>query len=124
MKVKDFWCVILNQQEKEIRLYFHPDAQIRWHNTNESFTVDEFIRANCEYPGNWDGTVERIVNISDELIITVTHVYSKEDKTVSFHVVSFICLKDDKIIAMDEYWGDDGQPPQWRLEKHLGKPIY
>lgn len=124
MKVKDFWRVILNQQEKEIRLYFHPDAQIRWHNTNESFTVDEFIRANCEYPGNWDGTVERIVNISDELIITVTHVYSKEDKTVSFHVVSFICLKDDKIIAMDEYWGDDGQPPQWRLEKHLGKPIY
>ncbi|MGP1530407.1 MAG: hypothetical protein ACTTI3_08785 [Treponema sp.] len=33
-------------------------------------------------------------------------------------------LKDDKIIAMDEYWGDDGVPPQWRLEKRLGRKIH
>jgi len=37
--------------------------------------------------------------------------------------VSFIKLKDDKIISMDEYWGDDGAPPQWRLEKGLGTKI-
>ncbi|EEV19128.1 hypothetical protein TREVI0001_0232 [Treponema vincentii ATCC 35580] len=42
----------------------------------------------------------------------------------SFHVVSFIKIKDDKIISMDEYWGDDGAPPQWRLEKQLGTKIY
>jgi len=38
-------------------------------------------------------------------------------------VVSFIKVKDDKIIAMDEYWGDDGSPPQWRLEKKLRTKI-
>ena len=28
--------------------------------TNEHFTIDEYIIANCEYPGEWDGIVERI----------------------------------------------------------------
>lgn len=47
------------------------------------------------------------MNIQD----TAVNVYST-DKTDSFHVVSFIKLKDDKIISLDEYWDDDGAPPQ------------
>ena len=42
----------------------------------------------------------------------------------SFQVVSFIKIKDGKIVLMDEYWGDDGAPPQWRLEKKLGTRIH
>lgn len=52
----------------------------------------------------------------------MTHVYAI-NKHVSFHVVSFISLKDDKIISIDEYWGEDDDVPQWRLDKHIGKPI-
>ena len=48
--------------------YFRPDACVRWHNTNEQFTVDEFIRANCEYPGKWDGKVERVETKGDTII--------------------------------------------------------
>ena len=29
----------------------------------------------------------------------------------------------DKIIEVDEYWGDDGPAPQWRMNKHIGRPI-
>lgn len=58
----------------------------------------------------------------DDLIITVTHVYAK-DKSLSCHATSFIKTKDDKIIEMDEYWGDDGIAPKWRLDKHIGKAI-
>lgn len=65
MEIKDFWRVVLRQDAKEIRTYFHPDAYINWHCTNEQFTVEEFIRANCEYPGEWDGEVERIEMIGD-----------------------------------------------------------
>ena len=83
--------------------------------------MDEFIIANCEYPGEWDGIVERI-EILDELIITVTYIYPK-DRSVSFHVTSFIQAKGDKIIAMDEYYADDGAAPQWRLDKHIGTSI-
>ncbi|WP_196799926.1 hypothetical protein [Treponema vincentii] len=45
-------------------------------------------------------------------------------RAASFHVVSFIKIKDGKIVLMDEYWGDDGAPPQWRLEKKLGTRIH
>ena len=60
MDIKAFWRAVLAQDEPEIRTYFAPDAYVNWHCTNEHFTVDEFITANCEYPGEWDGAVERI----------------------------------------------------------------
>ena len=80
-----------------------------------------FGTENCEYPGNWAGEIEKKY-VFDDTIITATHVYSK-DSSLSFHVVSFIKVKDDKIISVDEYWGDDGVAPQWRLDKHIGTVI-
>ena len=65
--------------------------------------------------------VERIEKTND-LFITVTHVYPK-DKTLSFHVTSFIKVINDKIVAIDEYWADDSIAPDWRLDKHIGKAI-
>ncbi len=121
MNVYEFWRAILEQNEDAIRDYFHEDACVNWHCTNEHFSVDEFIIANCEYPGSWDGEVERVEKVND-LLITVTHVYPK-DRTASFHVVSFIKVIGDKIAAIDEYWADDGSAPQWRLDKHIGKRI-
>ena len=57
-----------------------------------------------------------------DLFITVTKVYP-QDRSVYFHVVSFIRTANDKIVSMDEYWADDGNPPQWRIDKHIGTPI-
>lgn len=121
MRIKEFWASVLGQDADAIRAYFHPNATVKWHNTNECFTVEEFIRANCEYPGEWDGKVERLI-VMREQIITVTHVYSR-DRLLSFHATSFIRIKDGKIAEMDEYWGDDGEPPQWRKDKHIGAKI-
>lgn len=121
MNIHHFWQAVLKQNEQEIRDYFHPNAMIRWHNSNEQFTVDEFIIANCEYPGNWAGEVERVERL-EGLLITVTHVYAVHEP-LSFHVTSFIKHENDHITEIDEYWGDDGAPPQWRQEKHIGKPI-
>ena len=88
MNVKQFWKAVLAQDEKEIRKYFHKDAYVNWHCTNEHFTIDEYIIANCEYPGEWDGIVERVEMIND-LIITVTQIYPK-DKSISFICCAFI----------------------------------
>lgn len=121
MDIYKFWEAVLNQEEQEIRKYFDNDAYINWHCTNERFTVDEFIIANCEYPGEWEGNVERIEKTND-LLITVTNVYSK-DKTASFYVTSFIKVNNDKITLIDEYWADNGIAPQWRLAKKLGVAI-
>ena len=121
MNIHQFWQSGLAQDDQTIRTYFHPNAYINWHCTNEHFTVEEFIQANCEYPGEWDGKVERIIE-ADELTITVTHVYTT-DHALSFHVTSFIRLQEDKIITVDEYWADDGDVPQWRKDRKIGRPI-
>lgn len=114
-----YWNHIAAQDEEELRKYFHKDACVRWHDTNEQFNVEEFIRANCDYPGSWCGEVERVEHV-ENIIITVAHVWSKEN---SFHVTSFFGMKDDKIKVLDEYWGEDGLVPQWRIDKHIGQPI-
>ena len=121
MDIQKFWRAVLEQNAAEIRTYFHADAIVNWHCTNERFTVDEFIRANCDYPGDWDGEVEKVVHAGD-LVITATHVFSK-DGAISCHVASFIKLRDNKISQMDEYWGDDGPAPLWRQDMNIGAKI-
>lgn len=122
MNIYQFWNDVLEQNADALRDYFHENAYINWHCTNEHFTVEEFIIANCEYPGAWGGEVERVEKIND-LIVTVTHVFS-QNREMSFHVTSFIITVDDKNAAIDEYWADDGIAPQWRLDKHIGTAIH
>lgn len=121
MDIRKYWSAVLRQDRESLAAFFHRDAWVNWHNTNEHFTVSEFVRANCDYPGVWDGEVERIVE-QDNLVITVTYVYNTEH-TVSCHVVSFLRTKEDKIQSIDEYWGDDGAPPEWRQKMGIGCPI-
>ena len=121
MEVQSFWNDIIAQNRVSLPSYFCDDAVIRWHCTNEQFTVEEYIRANCDYPGKWKGDIERLEKF-DSKIILVGKVKS-EDETIVCHVTSFIKLQDDKVIEMDEYWSDDGEPPSWRKELGIGSPI-
>lgn len=120
-RLRAFWHDIATQNAEALPAYFADDAYIRWNNTNEQFTVAEFIIANCEYPGNWACEVARI-ELLPEVAITVTRVWLA-DLSASFHVTSFFEFSGDKIAVLNEYWGDDGTAPQWRLDKHIGSPI-
>ena len=117
----DFWKDVADQNSNNLQSYFLSNATINWNNTNEQFSVEEYIRANCEYPGEWRGDVKRIELVGN-LGITASRVWLS-DNSASFHVTSFFEFSDDKIISLDEYWGDDGVAPQWRLDKKIGKPI-
>ena len=121
MNIEKYWKATLEQNEKEMKTFFHKDAVIRWHNTNEQFSVDEYILANCKYPGNWKGYIDRIEVVGD-LIITVTKVLSSDEK-ISLHAISFIKVIDNKITSIDEYWSEDGEPPKWRDSMNIGKSI-
>ncbi len=121
MDIQAYWDAVLSQQPQAMRAFFHPEARIDWPNTNERFTLEEFIRANCEYPGAWDGEVLRTVRHGD-LVITVVRVFSR-DRKLSFHVTSFLELREGKIASLEEYWGDDGPLPGWRQEMRIGSPI-
>lgn len=121
MNIEKYWESTLKQRAEEMRKFFHPKAKVRFHNTNEEFTVDEFIEINCEYPGSWDGMIERIEKIG-KIQIIVLQVFDRE-QNLFFHVTSFMEIEEDKIVSIDEYWGEDGCPPQWRLDKKIGKKI-
>ena len=64
MDVYSFWNDTLAQDAVKIRKYFHEDAYINWHDTNEHFILEEFIIANCEYPDKWNG-IWKFSNYSD-----------------------------------------------------------
>lgn len=119
--IKAYWRDVAAQDAAALAGYFAPDAAVLWHNTNERFTAEEFIRANCEYPGHWRGEVER-VELGGETAVSVAHVWSA-DGSVSFHAVSFFAFTGDRIARIDEYWGDDGDAPDWRRALGLGTPI-
>lgn len=121
MDIERFWRDVLAQDRDALQGYFAPDAVVDWHCTNERFTAAEYIRANCDYPGDWEGKIERIER-AGETYITAVRVFPK-DRSASFHVVSFIRVVEGKIQAMDEYWADDGEAPAWRREMKLGRPI-
>lgn len=121
MDIQAYWLAAARQDAAGMRAFFHPEAIISWHQTNERFTLEEFIRANCEYPGSWEGQVER-VEVQGDLIITVVHVWSP-DLRASAHAVSFFTLRDSLIAALDEYWGDEGEAPAWRREMGIGQAI-
>ena len=116
--IRAFWKAVLAQKREELPAYFAPGAVIRWHCSNEQFTVGEYIRANCDYPGEWDGAIERIEKTSAGYV-TAVHVFPT-DHSASFHVVSFMTLENDRIVSLDEYWADDGEAPEWRKKMHIG----
>ena len=121
MDLQAYWNAVLGQQPQALRAFFHPEAHVDWPNTGERFTLEEFIRANCEYPGEWDGEIRRVVQ-KDDLTVTVVSVFSK-DKKLSFHVTSFMRIREGRLLSLEEYWGDDGPPPRWRQEMKIGSPI-
>jgi hypothetical protein len=122
MDVKEFWIDVLKQNREKLISYFHKDAVIRWHCSNELFTVSEYIKANCEYPGEWEGKIERIEK-TENMIITAVRVYSV-NKSSSFHVVSFIKTENNLITEMDEYLADDTEVPEWRHKMKIGSKIW
>ena len=114
-----YWSTVLLQRQDQLGKFFIPQATIRWHCSDELFTVEEFIRANCEYPGEWTGKLERLEQ-SGSTVVTAVRVSNGE---VSFHAVSFFVMENNLIVSLDEYWGDDGPAPRWRQDLQIGKPI-
>jgi len=110
---------VASQNADSLRRHFTPDAIICWHDSNEQLTVPEYIRANCEYPGQWRGEVRR-VEIIDGGVVIVASISSSES---SHFVTSFIRLTNGKISRLDEHYSDCGEVPEWRREMNIGKPI-
>ncbi|HWQ21117.1 MAG TPA: nuclear transport factor 2 family protein [Clostridia bacterium] len=119
--ISELWNAMDRRQWEELAAYFCDDAVVFWPSTNERFTVPEFIEVNRAYPGTWTIQIERLQQV-DDLVVSVVKVALAEGRT-SFHAVSFFEFRGDKIGTLYEYWGEDGDPPQWRINRSIGTRI-
>ena len=114
-----FVQAVVSQNADILTGFFTSDAVICWHDSNEQFTAAEYIKANCEYPAEWSGEIQRVNKIDGGFVI-VTKICSKTD---TVFVCSFIELRNGKICRMDEYYSSLEEVPEWRSNLNIGTTI-
>lgn len=117
--VRSLWESVHRQRWDALPGYFCPGAVICWPNTGERFTVEEYVRANSEYPGDWAVAMERL-EVMGELAVSVIRTVCGSE---SLHAVSFFRFDGDSIASLEEYWGEDAPPPRWRTDKQIGRAM-
>lgn len=110
--IRALWEEMDQQNWSALSGHFTEDAEINWPNTKERFCVDEWVRVNEAYPGNWSIVLERLEPVGDGTL-SVACVKLRDGET-ALHVVSFFTFRSGRISQLTEYWGDDGEPPEWR----------
>ncbi len=116
---RDFLAAVTEQDRDRLRGFFCPETVVHWPNTDEKFDLEDYLTANCEYPGRWRGQFLRAEK-TDTGAVVAARIW--EDGGPSFHVVSFFHFdRAGRIAEMTEFWGDDSPPPRWRQELGLGR---
>lgn len=111
-KIRSLWRAVAEQDEARMNRFFTVDAQIFWPNTGERFDLAGYLRANCGYPGQWSGAVERV---APDGSCSIARVWSPEGAAA--RAVTFYQWRNGKIVQMVEYWGDVAPPPEWRRKR-------
>ena len=121
-RIERFEAAVASQDREGLRSCFAPSAVIRWPNTNEEFDLEDYLTANCDYPGDWLGQVERLER-TEYGAVAVARIWAA-DGSVSLRAVSFFRFgADGRIVELTEYYSDDGPVPQWRQKLNLGRPM-
>ena len=114
MDFQRYWQDCIAQDKEALRGWFWPDARIIWPCTDEVFTVQEFLLANCAYPGDWTGALLRTTPTPTGVVTEVR--IASSDGQYSCHAASIFTLFRDRIVSLTEYYADDGPPPSWRKD--------
>jgi len=108
----NYWKTVERKDKTAFLDYFHDDAVIYLHDSNERLTPEYYI---SDEHGNddWQMTIDRMDELGDDQIVTIT--FHRSSDWVGF-ITSFFTFEDDKIIELNEYFSpcDDNVVPQWR----------
>jgi predicted SnoaL-like aldol condensation-catalyzing enzyme len=119
--VREFWKIFDAAQYDGIAQFMHPDCNVYWPNTRELLRGrQKLIDVNKRYPGRWRIDIVDIISAAD-LVISVVRVYSNETKQ-SFFATSFFKFEEGIISQITEYWGENSEPPPWRIAQGLSLP--
>jgi ketosteroid isomerase-like protein len=118
--IKEFWALMSDGRFDKVGNLMKEDAVVWLPNTREVFRGrDKYIDFNKKYPGRWIITLEKIL-CNENTVVSAVKVES-EDKTNSFYATSFFTIRDNLICEIIEYWGENGPPPEWRIESSLSE---
>ena len=118
--IKKFWNLMSDGMFNEVGELMEKDANVWFPNTREVFRGrDKYITFNKMYPGRWIITIEKLLS-KDDMVITVVKV-EEENKSNSSYATSFFTIRDNIIDQITVYWGDNTEPPKWRIEESLSE---
>ncbi|MEV8250757.1 nuclear transport factor 2 family protein [Microbacterium sp. NPDC076768] len=101
----------------DLEQYLHPQFTCVLVHTNETFSRDEWVRFNAEYPDFDRLVVQEFVGGETEAACR-SHVTGRTSTgTAHFQCASFVRVKDGQILHLTEVWTDVNQspPPGTRL---------
>jgi len=107
----NYWKDVAKKNRVAFLGYFHPEAIIYLHDSNDKLTPKEYMTD--EYSSDWQVTVDRVDKLENGQIVTIT--FHRSPEWVGF-ITSFFTLEGDKIIELHEYFSpcDNHIVPQWR----------
>lgn len=112
--VSALWRLFDQRRFEDTRSLLADDFVADWPQTRERIPGPEnFIQLNRAYPGQWRCHLKDIVAAGDRV---ATEVDITDGERI-VHATSFFTLRDDRIVAVREFFADTGEPPfdrsQW-----------
>lgn len=118
--VRKFWVLVSDGLFDEAGKLMDKDASVWLPNSREVFRGrDKYVTFNKKYPGRWIISIDKMISKNDTVISIVK--VEAEDKSTSLYATSVFTIKNNLITDITEYWGDNGEPPEWRTEESLSE---
>lgn len=110
-----FWKIIDSGTFSLLEEVLSQKVKVHLRNTDETLDgAKEYIDFNVNYPGKWNANVECLYDINDG-VISIVKVSNEEGK--SFYAISVFKISVGLITEIKEYWGENTEIPQWRIEQ-------
>ncbi len=111
--VREFWNRFDKKEYRSTEELLEENFEANWVMTREKFDRENFIKVNEDYPGDWRTIIEKIEELDDNRVMSITHVYSSTSKG-EFYATSIFTIKEGKITYIEEYWAEVEEGPEWR----------
>lgn len=107
-----FWAAVQARNWSALRSLLKDDAQCHWWATRERFeSAGALVQVNADYPEGWVIHLLALHRLGDGWVLSLVRVDLAER---AYWAHSYFQIEPEGICAIDEYWCDEAEPPDWR----------